>query len=442
MLARVRAGPCGMSRRSDDADMSLGARLIRSILSDDRLSVKLGGFAAEARAEALSEASAAELFAPRADAPGGGGAEALLPEVLLMHTLEYLDVADVGRCARVSLRWRGAAHAEALWRRLCRRQLAAFHPVWGPLGSAPPLPLSCSASAAAAAGARADADADSAASAPDGNSFFILPPPAALPPPPPPPPLPLPAAAPAAAARASLRAPWHAADDGGGDAGPAARAERAAVARLLAVAAAGAHGWAASADAAAAAYLRSRADLLAEFRAAVSAARSFRHAFPCVAGVRCGGFYQTRHQYIRTGIEDRFHKHDGLLLVVYFRAMRFFRDGSVAYVMTAGRLLDVARQLSRVCAGAAPARGANVGYGRFELHGAALRATVALAQTATVQHWELGVSSDMPRGLFNKLTVRGLRTCDAGAPFESGYAMAELADAEFSFVPVAEWGSG
>ena len=227
--------------------------------------------------------------------------------------------------------------------------------------------------------------------------------------------------------------------DGVSSLGPAARAERAAVQQLLLRAAAEQHAWAGSPSSARAAYLGARADLVSGFKAAAAAARSFRHAFACLPGVRLGGFYQQRHQYIRSGIEDRFHRTDGLLLVVYYRALRFFADGTCVYVMTCGRLLDVARQLSRVCAGAAPARGANVGYGRYELHGATVRATVALAQTACLQHWALDIASDMPRGLFDKLDVQRVVTCEVGAQYDAGYTMSELVDTSFSFVPVREW---
>ena len=346
----------------DETDLSLGARLVRAILSDERLSNRLGGLAAEAAAAAAAEAGLPPPE-PRACDAGGGGPEQLLPEALLINIFGYLDTHDVGRLARVGGRWRAAAVSEALWRRLCRRQLAHFHPPGGPLASLPlslPLPLSDAADVVAAdddsAGDAADGAfaATSGAAASASASFFILPPPpeaaaaeAAL--------VPAARAAAASAAGASaararpLRAPWHMDDDADGvsSLGPAARAERAAVQQLLLRAAAEQHAWAGSPSSARAAYLGARADLVSGFKAAAAAARSFRHAFACLPGVRLGGFYQQRHQYIRSGIEDRFHRTDGLLLVVYYRALRFFADGTCVYVMTCGRLLDVARPLLR-----------------------------------------------------------------------------------------------
>ena len=68
-----------------------------------------------------------------------------------------------------------------------------------------------------------------------------------------------------------------------------------------------------------------------------------------------------------------------------------------------------------------------------------MRATVALAQTACLQHWALDIASDMPRGLFDKLDVQRVVTCEVGAQYDAGYTMSELVDTSFSFVPVREW---
>lgn len=444
-----------MPRAGDDAaDASLSARLVRSILSDDRLSSRLGGWAEEAALEAASEAP------PRFGQGGtGGGPESSLPEALLMTIFDMLDVTDVCRSSSTCVRWRQAATSESLWRRLCRRQLAQFHPTWGPLGTSPPKGAAVDeayvgevnegylASVTVGGGA-----ADAAAAAPpppDRDFFFILPPPpvdrpllvaadgdarVAVHPPEPFLELQLP------------RAPWHVAEDeaqaasGGSAPGPAARAERAATQSFLARAVAARCAWiGGSAVAAQDSYIRARNCLVAEFRTAVAAARSFRAAFVTLSGVRFDGFYSIRHQYIRSGIEDRFHKIDGLLIVVYHRALRFFPDGTAVYVMTAGRLADVARQLSRVCSGASPARGANVGLGRYALLGSDVRVTVALTQTDSVQHWHLAVRSDLPQGLFHRLSVANMVTCSTGAPYTSGYSLPELADSEFGFTSVREW---
>lgn len=365
---------------AEGGSLSLGDRLERLILSDER-------FATAVRSSELLDEPAAAVAEPGQESlPSLPATEDAIPDAVLIALLSALPPQDVGRCSRVCRRWRAAATSEALWRMLCRRQIAIFHPPLGPMGAAPPAPPA--ADVLVLPSGQVVRGMDAAAGTPP-PSLFILPIEAPLSPPPRPTSSPL-------LPRAAAAAPAADGDE-------ATSALQASVALAHAQAASALPSWAGSAEAARTAYLAARCEMVAAFRAAAASARSFRAAFATIGAVRTDGFYSLRKQYIRSGIEDRFHTHEGILLVVYHRALRFRRDGSLVYICTAGRLTDVARQFARVAAGSRSAEKANIGHGRFELHGAAVRAAVVVGKTAA--HWHLTVSSDSPGRIHNRLAV-------------------------------------
>jgi len=548
----------------------LGDKLASVLLEEDRLQnedkeavirdAALGGVAARTAGVGGAAADTGALpGTTRSDAP-----EFRLSDSTLLDVMGFLAAEEIARCMAVCWRWRRAAENETLWKRVCKRAIARFHPPAGPLGSAAAREAAAAAAAtaaakdrAAAAAARlavsvekdagaaaggglseapprtrgagagagpAEADAEAEARAARLRGFaaaFIDPLAAAADPSeirregadgvasaapragaggPATEAERIPVAAPGTGADSTLAAPAAAAASGAGRSGAGRRGGRggrgaapatSGVSRRIRpgdVSAPGAAGTAAAgvstaaaapagavAEAAAAApsddislsvarqrqldaaavrraaaeaalleYKTARAAAVQRFKDAAAALRSYRRAFRAVPAPRLCGFYSLRHSYIRSGIQDLFHQHAGILLVVFFRALRFYPDGSLHYVMVNGRLSDVVKQLRR-CAGttpAAPAAGSgstnNIGYGRYELHGDVVKATVSLANVAT--HWTLGLSSSEPAGCMDRLAVLSAVMCDYGAPVESGQAIGSLEGEEFVFQQLAGFG--
>jgi hypothetical protein len=97
-----------------------------------------------------------------------------------------------------------------------------------------------------------------------------------------------------------------------------------------------------------------RAGVVAALRESV-ASRGFRLSFLLVPMVRTYGVYTLRHEYIRNGVRDMWHNHDGILKVVYHRTLLLREGGSLLYAMLPGEYAAAFKDFSRTLSLAAAA---------------------------------------------------------------------------------------
>lgn len=321
------------------------------------------------RAPASHGAESELLLAPRdrSETP-----ESRLPEALLLRVLSFCPAEDLCRSACVCHRWKSAAESDKLWKLCCKGMIARFHPQAGPLGSpaamqaaererralaaAPPpssTPVKGGAGLAPIHAGTASAGGPASSSAPllDPLTAAILPPLLS----PTTPATPTPGAL--AAAFPLLPTAAATGTTSGETASilpPLSPAEAAAYAPRQEVSLSIARQRQLDQEAAREAkivaeretYRAARDLMIGLFKSAVLAAKpkpSYRLGFRSIALVRLNGFYSLAHRYIRTPLQDAFHKVDGILSVTYHRAFRFLPDGRCLYVLSNGKLSDVVK---------------------------------------------------------------------------------------------------
>lgn len=313
------------------------------------------------------------------------GLDSCLTDFQLSQILEYMPGGAVARCKEVSLRWRDVASSESLWKGICKRAIQRYHPSISSDATRDGLAVL---QLRRAINPEAFPEEDFNLSMEDGEQVSL-----------------------SLGRQRQLNAinAYR----------QATEAERVRLASI-------------------------RDSTIATFRQSLSLHRSYCRAYRDIPLVRTNGVYTLRHSYIRTGREDMFHKHSGLLLCVYHRTFHFQPDGLVRYAMIPGSYAEALKEMARD-------RPTRLLTGWYRLEGNKLRAHI-YGPKSLVTKWLFEVQNRM-HGSNNCLKVISCLMLDNAADEELGAGAADgrgeeggggrpmkgVDDQDVYWVPVPAW---
>jgi hypothetical protein len=305
------------------------------------------------------EAPSADITLPRAGEVAAPlpprvlrGLDSCLTDFQLCQILEYMPGGAVARCKEVCMRWRDVASSESLWKGICKRTIQRYHPS---ISSNATVDGVAVLQLRRAINPEAFPEEEMDMSMEDGDQVSLS---------------------------LSRQRQLNAINTYR----QATEAERI---RLSSI----------------------RDSTIATFRQSLGLYRSYCRAYRYIPLVRTNGVYTLRHSYIRTGREDMFHKHSGLLLCVYHRTFHFQTDGIVRYAMIPGSYAEALKEMARD-------RPTRLLTGWYRLEGNKLRAHI-YGPKSLVTKWLFEVQS-RSHGSNNCLKVLSCLMLDNPADEELG----------------------